>query len=67
MKAKEYNLLIQCIENGVDHGMLRTEHMLRAYKYDDKPSNEQIKQTIVDSVLFEICEWFNFDEGVKDE
>jgi hypothetical protein len=61
MKAKEYNLLIQCIENGVDHGMLR------AYKYDDKPSNEQIKQTIVDSVLFEICEWFNFDEGVKDE
>lgn len=61
MKAKEYNLLIQCIENGVNHGMLR------AYKYDDKPSNEQIKQTIVDSVLFEICEWFNFDGEVKDE
>ena len=61
MKVKEYNLLTQCVENGVEHGMRR------AYKYDDKPSNEQIKQTIVDSVLLEISEWFNFDENVKDE
>ena len=56
MKAKEYNLLVRCIEDGVSLGYNR------AYKHDDVPDEEYIKQQIIDAVLNEVCEWFNFGE-----
>jgi hypothetical protein len=38
----------------------------RAYKYNDDPSTADINQSIVNEVLNEIHEWFDFDE-IKDK
>jgi hypothetical protein len=36
--------------------------MARAYKHNDTPSPEYINSQIVDAVLVEISEYFNFKE-----
>ena len=56
MKAKEYNLIAQCVETGVMLGWNR------AHKYDEIPDPEAIRNAIEQAVLNEICEWFDFDE-----
>ena len=56
MKAKEYNLIAQCVEDGVMLGWKR------AYKYAITPDPEAIRNTIEMAVLNEICEWFDFEE-----
>ena len=58
MRAKEYPVLVDCIERGVVYGMNR------AYKHSDTPSPEYINEQIADAVLLEICEYFNFDIDV---
>ena len=57
MKAKEYNLIVQCVETGVMIGWNR------ARKYADDPDPETIRNAIEQAVLNEICEWFDFEEG----
>jgi hypothetical protein len=56
MKAKEYNLITQCVETGVMLGWNR------AHKHDATPEDEAIRNAIEQAVLNEICEWFDFDE-----
>ena len=56
MKAKEYNLITQCVETGVMLGWNR------AHKHDATPEDEAIRNTIEMAVLNEICEWFDFEE-----
>jgi hypothetical protein len=56
MKAKEYNLIAQCVETGVMLGWNR------AHKYDENPDPEAIRNAIEQAVLNEICEWFDFEE-----
>jgi hypothetical protein len=56
MKAKEYNLIAQCVETGVMLGWNR------AHKYDENPDPEAIRDAIEQAVLNEICEWFDFEE-----
>ena len=58
MKPKFYPLLEMCIENGLRVGYSR------AFKHDDNPSDEQIHQAILQAVMFEIHEWFDFEENV---
>ncbi len=60
MKAKEYNLIAQCVENGVMLGWNR------AHKHIDDPDPQHIREQIERAVLSEICEWFDF-EDVKNE
>jgi hypothetical protein len=60
MKAKEYNLIIQCVENGIALGWNR------AHKHTDTPDAEAIQQAIEDAVLNEICEWFDFEDNHDD-
>ena len=62
MQVKEYIVLTDCVERGVAYGMNR------AYKHSDTPTPEYIKQQIVDAVLLEISEYFNFNDqsGVND-
>ena len=60
MKAKEYNLIAQCVENGVMLGWNR------AHKHSDNPEPHFIHSHIEQAVLNEICEWFDF-EDVKNE
>jgi hypothetical protein len=56
MKAKEYTLLANCIESGVESGWRY------AYKYTDSPSRDTILNAIVESVLLEVSEAFWLDE-----
>lgn len=56
MKAKEYNLIVQCIETGI---MLGWNH---AHKHNSQPEDHHIRDQIEQAVLNEICEWFNFED-----
>lgn len=61
MKAKEYNLIVQCVESGVRLGWNR------AHKHEEHPESESIQQAIQNAVMNEICEWFDFDGESKNE
>ena len=65
MKAKEYDVLVMAVEEGVAAGWRH------AYKHSDvEPPNEDadpVKRHIVDDVLTAICEWFNFDPQESEE
>lgn len=61
MKVNEYFVLSDCVERGVEYGMSR------AYKHTDFPTNEQIKIALIDAVLLEISEYFNFDDAANIE
>jgi hypothetical protein len=56
MKANDYKVLIEAIERGVAYGHSR------AYKHDDKPTDDIVKMCIEDAVITEILEWFDFDD-----
>jgi hypothetical protein len=56
MKAKTYQLIQECVENGVQLGFNR------AHKHTDTPSDDELQNKIIDSVMLEICEWFSFNE-----
>lgn len=56
MKPDAYKLLDMCVENGVNLGYRR------AYKHNDNPSEEAIKDHIQNAVMAEIAEWFQFDD-----
>jgi hypothetical protein len=34
----------------------------RAHKHTDTPSDDELQNKIIDSVMMEICEWFSFNE-----
>jgi hypothetical protein len=59
MKAKTYQLIQECVENGVQLGFNR------AHKHTDTPSDDELQNKIIDSVMLEICEWFTFDEEAQ--
>jgi hypothetical protein len=61
MRVKEYTVLVDCVERGVAMGMNR------AYKHSDTPGADYINEQVADAVLFEICEYFNFDDEVYKE
>ena len=57
MTPKFLQLLETCITDGVILGHKR------AYKHNDAPSESDINQSIVNEVLNQINEWFDFDEA----
>ena len=61
MKEKEYTVLSDCVERGVQLGMTR------AYKHTDFPTNDQLMSAMFDAVLLEICEYFDFDDNTTVE
>ena len=60
MKAKEYNLIAEYIENGVMLGWNR------AHKHNDEPDPQHVRECIERAVLNEICEWFDFEDKYED-
>ncbi len=56
MKPKILPVLEMCIENGLAYGYTR------AFKHDDDPSEEFITNTIKESIMHELYEWFDFDK-----
>ena len=55
MKAKEYLMLERCVDDGIQSGLNR------AYEVSDTPSLVLMREKILNEVMLEICEWFNFD------
>ena len=55
MKPKILPVLEMCIENGLTYGYRR------AFKHTDDPSEEHITNTIKESIMHELYEWFDFE------
>lgn len=55
MKAKEYPILEMAVSSGVMLGMNR------AHKHSENPSQDMIREKIIEAVMSEICEWFDLD------
>ena len=56
LRVKAYPVLCEAVEAGVAYGWNR------AHKHNDKPAPDAIQEVIIDAVLTEICERFDFDE-----
>lgn len=56
MKAKEYKLLQECIERGTAYGLQK------AAKHSTVMSVEGSQRFVEDAIMFEICEYFDFEE-----
>lgn len=56
MKANEYKILSEAVEEGVSYGYQR------AFKYSDNPTHDAIQAAIVDAVMTEICQYFLFED-----
>ena len=56
MRPKMYRLIEQCVEDGVHMGWNR------AHKHTDEPSEEHATDHIIRQVMFQINEWFDFEE-----
>jgi hypothetical protein len=61
MKPRFMQLLETCIIDGVLAGHNR------AYKHNDAPAKHEINEAIVNAVLIEIHEWFEFDDGIEEK
>lgn len=59
MKPKFYPLLLRCIEDGAQIGYFR------AFKHDDKPSEELIVERIIDAITSELFEAFTFEDDFE--
>ena len=59
MKAKEYELLDRCVEEGVSRGLMQ------AHKHKEHPSHEEIADKVAMCVMSEIHTWFDFDGVVE--
>ena len=55
-KHKIYPVLQMCLENGITLGYNR------AFKHNDHPTEEAIKESIQQAITNEICEWFDFED-----
>lgn len=56
MRAREYLVLQECVEAGVQRGWAK------AHKHNDAPTPDQIQAFIETAILNEINEYFIFDE-----
>ena len=56
MTPDTYKILQMAVEDGIALGVRR------AFKYTDKPSEDQMVETIRMEVMTQICEWFYFNE-----
>lgn len=61
MRPDSYKLLDMCVENGINLGYRR------AYKHNDNPSEEVLKEQIQIAIMNEISEWFIFESIHNEE
>ncbi len=59
MRVRAYEVLARAVEEGFDHGWRR------AHKYADQPTEEAIKEAVINGIMGEICDYFDF-EGSND-
>ena len=56
MKVRAYQVLLRAVHEGVGYGYQR------AYKYAEEPDEGELRDTISEAVISEICEYFDFEE-----
>ena len=56
MKPKILPVLEMCVETGTMVGWNR------AFKHNDKPGEDAIRQAIASAIMHELYEWFDFEE-----
>ena len=56
LEVKVYTVLEECIESGINWGFIK------AYKHDDNPSEDKIKEELLRAIMLNISEKFNFPE-----
>jgi hypothetical protein len=56
MTVRAYVVLQRAVEEGIAYGWHK------AHKYAEKPGEEAIKDHILNGVISEICEYFDFNE-----
>ena len=61
MRAKIRKILEECIENGLQYGMLR------AHKHIDNPSHDYLIDQMENAIWLEIDERFDFERDLCDE
>jgi len=61
MRAKIRKILEECIENGLQYGMMR------AHKHTDNPTEAQLSACIELAIWYEIDERFDFERNLVDE
>ncbi len=59
MKPKIYPVLEMCINAGVNLGYNR------AFKHNDHPTENAIKESIHQAITNEIYEWFDFEDDLE--
>lgn len=61
MKVREYELLNDCVQRGVQMGWTR------AHKHTDSPTPDHIQMAILDAVMLSVAEYFIFDGEQEEE
>jgi hypothetical protein len=56
LEVKVYTILEECVESGINWGFLK------AFKHEDNPSEDKIKEEVLRAVMLSISEKFNFPE-----
>lgn len=56
MKPKFLTVLDEALSRGISYGIVR------AYKHNDKPTNQDLEMHIHQQVMNELYEWFDFEE-----
>lgn len=59
MKANEYKVLEEAVDEGVNWGFVK------AYKHNQSPSEEQVREAVKAAVMASVGEWFTFDHQEK--
>lgn len=61
MKVNTYKVLEECVENGITYGWRK------AHKYEEEPSDQTIHGEIFRAIMFEMNEYFSFDDSSDTE
>lgn len=56
MRVRAYEVLHRAIEEGLEHGWRR------AHKHTDTPDEASLKEEVLQGIVNEVCEVFDFDE-----
>jgi len=55
MKANEYKVLEEAVDEGVNWGFAK------AYKHHEAPSEEQVREAVKAAVMASVCDWFSLE------
>jgi len=56
MRVRAYEVLHRAIEEGLEYGWRH------AHKHTDKPDEASLKEEVLQGIVNEVCEVFDFDE-----